>query len=164
MGRGRSERSDQLVDAAYEILQEIQPCSVRAVCYRLFVARVIDSMKTNETARVSRNLVWARESGAIPWEWIVDETRQAERTPMWSNPEEFAKTRSLADQRSRANAGGREVTLAEIYSDLVHTLRLTEEQRDTAMRAELAIEAELLHPIPGAVARVAEACKIRGWV
>ena len=36
MARGKSSQSLELIDAAYEILEEIQPASVRAVCYKLF--------------------------------------------------------------------------------------------------------------------------------
>ena len=46
-------RSLALVDAAGTILEEINPATVRAVCYRLFVDRVIESMAKNETKRVS---------------------------------------------------------------------------------------------------------------
>ena len=75
------------MERAAAILAEIQPASVRAVCYRLFAAGAIDSMAKNETAKVSRALVWAREHGRIPWPWIVDETRAVERTPAWDDPE-----------------------------------------------------------------------------
>ncbi len=84
--RGKSRESIALVDAAADILREIQPATVRAVCYRLFVAGLIDGMSKTNTNRVSRQLVWGRESGAIPWEWIVDETREAERARRWSDP------------------------------------------------------------------------------
>ncbi len=33
-GRGKSKASLQLIDAAIRILEEIQPASVRAVCWR----------------------------------------------------------------------------------------------------------------------------------
>ena len=36
MGRGKSSASLALIDAAARILEEIQPASVRSVCYRLF--------------------------------------------------------------------------------------------------------------------------------
>ena len=74
MGRGKSEKSLELISIAREILEEIQPATVRAVCYRLFVAGVIDSMEKKNTSRVSVQLTWAREQGIIPWAWIVDET------------------------------------------------------------------------------------------
>ena len=88
-GRGKSKKSVELVDAAHAILDEIQPASVRAVCYQLFIRKLIRSMAKNETNKVSRQLVWAREQGIIPWEWVVDETREAERANTWSNPEEI---------------------------------------------------------------------------
>ena len=86
-GRGKSAKSLELVRFAKEILEEIQPATVRAVCYRLFVAGQIPDMSTNNTQRVSSQLVWGREQGIIPWEWIVDETREAERIAAWDNPE-----------------------------------------------------------------------------
>ena len=43
-GRGKAQKSLELIDAAREILEEIQPASVRAVCYRLFVAGLIANM------------------------------------------------------------------------------------------------------------------------
>lgn len=85
--RGKSAASLTLVDASAAILREIQPASVRAVCYRLFTMGLIDNMSKGNTNRVSTQLVWARESGMIPWEWIVDETRAVERTSSWRDPD-----------------------------------------------------------------------------
>lgn len=88
-GRGKSAKSMQLIEAAREILEEIQPATVRAVCYRLFILGVTPNMGKNATGMVSKQLVWAREQGIIPWEHIVDETREAERVNSWNNPEEI---------------------------------------------------------------------------
>lgn len=85
MPRGKSKKSIELIDAAFEVLSEIQPATVRAVCYRLFTAGLIPSMKKSATDRVSKQLVWARENGHIPWGWIVDETRHAERAAVWDS-------------------------------------------------------------------------------
>jgi len=41
--------------------------------------------------RVYRLLKYAREQGILPWEWIVDETREIERVPTWANPQEYAE-------------------------------------------------------------------------
>jgi hypothetical protein len=38
---------------------------------------------------VYRLLKEAREQGDIPWEWIVDETREIERAQTWDNPEQY---------------------------------------------------------------------------
>jgi len=86
-GRGKSEKSLQIIAAAKRILQEIQPCSVRAVCYRLFTEKLIHDMGKKSTGAVGTQLVYAREQGLIPWNWIVDETREAEVVPSWNNPE-----------------------------------------------------------------------------
>lgn len=79
--RGRSKATIELLEACKEIIQEVQPITVRGVCYRLFVAGPIDSMAVKNTQKISRLLTWAREEEIIPWEWIVDESRQ---TIVWS--------------------------------------------------------------------------------
>jgi len=86
--RGISQDSHRLIQASYKILEEIQPASVRAVCYRLFTMGIIPNMNKNSTGKVSKRLVYARENGIIPWEWIVDETREVERVPLWDNPDQ----------------------------------------------------------------------------
>src|SRR5438128_1269812 len=87
MPRGKAQKTLDLIDAAAEILREIQPATVRAVCYRLFNIGLIESMTKTCTNRVSTHLTAARENGLIPWEHIVDETREAERISAWSGME-----------------------------------------------------------------------------
>lgn len=88
-GRGRSKASVAMIEAAQRILAEIQPASVRAVCYRLFTEERIRDMSKASTDAVSKQLVYAREYDIVPWDWIVDETREAERVSSWSSPEEI---------------------------------------------------------------------------
>ena len=88
-GRGKSQASLELVAAAIRILEEIQPATVRAVCYRLFIEKLIPSMAKANTDKVSKQLVYAREHGLLPWAWVVDETREAERISTWDNPEQI---------------------------------------------------------------------------
>jgi hypothetical protein len=85
-GRGKAQKSLDLIDAARRILSEIQPASVRAVCYKLFNEKLIPSMAKKETNRVGQQLTWAREHRLIPWEWIVDGTREIERPATWDDP------------------------------------------------------------------------------
>jgi hypothetical protein len=87
MVRGKSKSTIELIRTCREILQEIQPATVRAVCYKLFTRGMIPDMSKKSTARVSAHLVIAREEKLIPWEWFVDETREAERVLAWSSPE-----------------------------------------------------------------------------
>ena len=90
-GRGPAQKTLVLTAAIVGILEEIQPASVRAVCYRLFVAGHIANMSKGQTDRVSRVLVAAREAGLVPWEWVVDENRSAERASTWDNPEQILR-------------------------------------------------------------------------
>jgi hypothetical protein len=53
MGRGKHQASLDLIEAAHAILAEIHPATVKAVCYRLFVAGVIPDMSKASTKRVS---------------------------------------------------------------------------------------------------------------
>jgi hypothetical protein len=91
-GRGMAQKSLDLIETCREILEEIQPTTVRSVCYQLFTRRLIKNMSVNETGKVSRLLTKARENGDIPWEWIVDETREAERVGGWDGLGDYAET------------------------------------------------------------------------
>ncbi len=101
MGRGKSDKNLELIAVACEILEAIQPASVRAVCYQLFLRQLIASMAKNETNKVSTQLTWAREHGDLPWAWIVDETREAERVPAWEDPAAFVETVRRSYRRDR---------------------------------------------------------------
>ena len=113
-GRGKSKASLELIDACIKILSEIQPASVRAVCYQLFIRKLIDSMHVNNTNRVGRQLVYAREQCIIDWEWIVDETREVERVQQWSNLARFADAVRQSYRRSRWTDQPRRV---EVWSE-----------------------------------------------
>jgi hypothetical protein len=89
-GRGLGQRSLELIEAMYTLIEAAQPITGRGVGYKLFVEKLIESMATGEMAKVYRLLKLARERGMIPWEWIVDETRAIERVSTWSNPASFA--------------------------------------------------------------------------
>jgi hypothetical protein len=91
-GRGISKKTQDLIITSIDILRETQPATVRGVCYRLFTRGMIENMGTCETQKVSRALVHAREIGAIPWEWIVDETREPERISQWRDPITYGET------------------------------------------------------------------------
>jgi hypothetical protein len=90
-GRGMAQASLDLIDAMYGIAEAAQPITGRGIGYKLFTANLIKSMSTNEMAKVYRLLRIAREQGTIPWDWIVDETRELERVSTWSDPEEYAR-------------------------------------------------------------------------
>src|SRR5262245_6760166 len=101
MPRGKTQRSLDLIQACYDILEEIQPATVRAVCYQLFIRQLIPSMAKTCTNRVSAQLVYAREEELIPWAWVVDETRQAERQGTWANPAAYVPAVLQSYRRDR---------------------------------------------------------------
>ena len=89
MGRGRAQKSTDIIKAMHDIAQESQPFTGRGVGYKLFSLNMILSMDKMPT--VYRLLKEAREEGIIPWHWIVDETRALEQTPTWDNPAEYMR-------------------------------------------------------------------------
>jgi hypothetical protein len=79
MPRGKTAATLTFIDACSRILEEIQPASIRAVAYQLFIRHLLDSMEKSNTNKVSKQLVYVREQGIVPWDWIVDEAREEER-------------------------------------------------------------------------------------
>ena len=102
-GRGLGKNSLNLIKAMEEIVAAAQPITGRGVGYKLFVKKLIPSMKTNDMQRVYRLLKEAREQGIIPWDWIVDESRQLEKTASWNDPDEYTRTMINAYRRDYWN-------------------------------------------------------------
>jgi len=84
-------RSLDLIEAMHAAAKVAQPITGRGIGYKLFTVGLISSMATNEMQRVYRLLKEARERGDIPWNWIVDETRNIERVSTWADPAEYAR-------------------------------------------------------------------------
>jgi hypothetical protein len=91
-GRGLAQKNLDLIEHAERILAETNPATVRGVCYQLFTRDLIENMSVKCVSNVSRMLVYAREKGIIPWEWIVDDTRQEERVSSWNGLGDFGET------------------------------------------------------------------------
>jgi hypothetical protein len=81
-----------LIDAMVKIVEAAQPITGRGVGYKLFVQKLIASMKIMDMQRVYRLLKEARERDIIPWGWIVDESRQLEKTASWRDPDAYVNT------------------------------------------------------------------------
>jgi hypothetical protein len=90
-GRGQAKKTLDLIEAMHAIAEATHPINGRGVGYKLFTASLIPSMAKSEMQRVYRLLKEAREQGIIPWEWIVDESRELERVSCWDNPEEYTR-------------------------------------------------------------------------
>jgi len=109
MGRGRSATTYTLLSRAREILETIQPCSVRAVAYQLFTRGLIPSMEKTETNRISALLTWAREEDEIPFDWIVQEGRAIERVATWDDPAAYARAVQASYRRNKGAGQARDV-------------------------------------------------------
>jgi hypothetical protein len=99
VGRGRSRRSLDLIDAMYRAAEAAQPITGRGIGYKLFTLGLIPDMSRKSMQGVYRLLREAREQGDIPWEWIVDETRELEKCSSWSDPDAFVRVVSRAYRR-----------------------------------------------------------------
>lgn len=97
--RGMARQSLDLIAAMYTAAEAAQPITGRGIGYKLFTAGHIPSMGRSDMQRVYRLLKEARERGIIPWDWIVDETRELERRPSWNDPAAFVATVSRAYRR-----------------------------------------------------------------
>jgi hypothetical protein len=80
-----------LIKVMHEIAERSQPITGRGVRYKLFSLGLIPSMSRNDMQAVYRLLKEAREEGIIPWEWIVDETRELEQVATWDDPAQFVR-------------------------------------------------------------------------
>src|SRR5262249_52665997 len=99
-GRGRAQKTIELVLAMARIAHECAPITGRGVGYKLFTQGFIPSMGRADMQRVYRLLKEEREYGTIAWEAIVDETRGIEIAASWANPEEFAEEMTAGYRRS----------------------------------------------------------------
>jgi hypothetical protein len=111
-GRGMSKDSLDLIEAMYAAAKKTQPNTGRGIAYQLFVLGKISSMGTNEMQRVYRLLKVAREQGKIPWEWIVDETREEERVGTWDDPAQYARCVTRGYRRDFWNQQSHRVIVA----------------------------------------------------
>jgi hypothetical protein len=122
-GRGRAGATQHLIATMVEIAKGIQPCSVRALAYQLFNRKLIPSMAKNQTSKVSRLCVIAREEGALPWDWITDATRQEEQVNTWDNPADYAFSVQRTYRRNKWEAQPKHVSVWSEKSTIAGTLQ-----------------------------------------
>ena len=79
--------------------------------------------------------------------------RISDSLPSHCSPEAFAYARVQAERRAVENKGCR-TSLRDIYLELADALQFGKEQARYVMEAECALEAELLRPVPEALARL----------
>jgi hypothetical protein len=107
-------KSIALIEAMRRAAADAQPITGRGIGYKLFTAGWIPSMDRRPMQQVYRLLKEARERGMIPWEWIVDETRDLERVSCWQNPAAFVRTVRRAYRR---DFWGQQPVRVEVWSE-----------------------------------------------
>jgi FMN phosphatase YigB (HAD superfamily) len=88
--------------------------------------------------------------------FLILGNRLAARRLIGCSAEVFARARIEANRRARANVG-RGVGLADIYGELQFALDLSDAEREAIRAEELALETELIQPVPGAAERLRQA-------
>lgn len=68
-----------------EIVADVQPCTVRQVYYQAVVRGLIEKTE-REYDRVQVALVKLRETGKVPWGYVVDSTRWVRQLDSWASP------------------------------------------------------------------------------
>ena len=113
-GRGMAQRSFDLIEAMRVIAEATRPITGRGIGYKLFTQGLIPSMKRADMARVYRLLLIGREQGIVPWDSVVDETRELERVPTWANPDHYAR---IVAQSYRRDFWDQQPTRVEVWSE-----------------------------------------------
>jgi hypothetical protein len=98
-GRGMAQKSLDLIEAMLRAAESAHPITGRGIGYKLFTQGLIPSMGRADMQRVYRLLKEARERDEIPWDFIVDETRELERASSWSDPAEYVEAVSRSYRR-----------------------------------------------------------------
>lgn len=90
--RSRRTRSEiEALDyALFEIVEEVRPATVRQVFYQAVNRGLVPKSETGGYRVVQRRLVALRESGEIPYGWIVDGTRYVTGHARYDGLAEFA--------------------------------------------------------------------------
>src|SRR5664279_1671557 len=74
MAKGKWAATTELVERAKRILSAEQPMTIRQLFYRLVSVEALEN-SIADYKKVSRVMTGARESGQVPFEWIVDRSR-----------------------------------------------------------------------------------------
>lgn len=112
--RGKAKSTLVFQTAILQIVEERAPITVRGVAYALFTRGLIDSMVTNNTAKVSRVMTEMRETGMLDWTRIVDSSRATDRISVWANPSEIIDS---AVRGYRRNYWQDQPCLIEVWSE-----------------------------------------------
>src|SRR5215210_6351000 len=87
---------EALREAAYEVLSDQHPASVRGVFYLLYVRGLVSK---REYQAVVRLLTLMRRDGSLPYEWITDATRYMHKAVAYTSMEHALRVTAQAYRR-----------------------------------------------------------------
>lgn len=124
-------RTKEIIKAAYDVLEQYHPMTLRQVYYQLVSKQIIENNQSKYQS-LSNMLVEARQENIIPWEWIEDRVRQPQGVPMWSDLNDFLHTVRYAyrrnvweDQPSYVEVWLEKDALSGIFSDITEEYGVT---------------------------------------
>jgi hypothetical protein len=85
--------------ALLEIVTEIEPCSVRQAFYQATVRGIVEKAEAGYD-KVERALVKLRRDGRLPWQWIVDYTRQRVQPTTFTSASQALRSLAQGYRRS----------------------------------------------------------------
>jgi hypothetical protein len=90
---------DARADALLDIAEEAQPCTVRQVFYQATVRGIVEKTEAGY-AKVQRMLADLRLDGALPWDWIADNTRWQRKPTTWDSLRDALEATAQTYRRS----------------------------------------------------------------
>jgi hypothetical protein len=92
MRTGLRSRNLPLAFVATEIALEEKPITLRGLMYRVVSAGWLPSTDREHYTRLGRIMTTLRETGRVPFSWIVDNVRSTDKPSSWSGLTDFAET------------------------------------------------------------------------
>jgi hypothetical protein len=85
------DKTKKLIQAAYEVLAEAHPMTLRQCYYQLVSKQIIENNRGSYQA-LSKAIVEARKQEMIPWHWIEDRLRKPRHVLMFDDVPHFAES------------------------------------------------------------------------
>jgi hypothetical protein len=90
---GKSADTEKFRDYLMELVESVQPLSVRGVAYRVLSAGYFPGLEMADVyLRVQPQVLQLRDFGRMPWEWIIDDSRREEINAGWDDLEDYLES------------------------------------------------------------------------
>ena len=99
--RGRASKAEMTARAEMllAIAEEMHPCTVRQVFYQATVRGIVEKTEAGYD-KVQRQLADLRRAGALPWNWIADNTRWQRKPTTWDSLQEAVEETTRTYRRA----------------------------------------------------------------